>query len=96
MVRPSTVSSAVELIVEMESRLDALVLQPGDVIEVAHRSRGKAPFVVAAAGAHAPERLAPYLEVSLPGLTARLTRLPLRSEVPVVRDEQLVVEYYSR
>ncbi|MGI5520186.1 30S ribosomal protein S4 [Micromonospora sp. CA-259024] len=119
-----------ELIVELESRLDALVLragfartiyqarqivthqhvtvngrrldrpsarlQPGDVIEVAERSRGKAPFVVAAAGAHAPERLAPYLEVNLPGLTARLTRLPLRSEVPVVCDEQLVVEYYSR
>ncbi|MEU5964157.1 30S ribosomal protein S4 [Micromonospora parva] len=119
-----------ELIVELESRLDALVLragfartiyqarqvvthqhvtvngrrldrpsarlQPGDVIEVAQRSRGKAPFVVAAAGAHAPERLAPYLDVSLPDLTARLTRLPLRSEVPVVCDEQLVVEYYSR
>ncbi|WP_406063976.1 30S ribosomal protein S4 [Micromonospora sp. NBC_00860] len=119
-----------ELIVELESRLDALVLragfartiyqarqvvthqhvtvngrrldrpsarlQPGDVIAVAERSRGKAPFVVAAAGAHAPERLAPYLEVSLPGLAARLTRLPLRSEVPVVCDEQLVVEYYSR
>ncbi|MCX5115868.1 30S ribosomal protein S4 [Micromonospora sp. NBC_00362] len=119
-----------ELIVELESRLDALVLraglartiyqarqvvthqhvtvngrrldrpsarlQPGDVIEVAQRSRGKAPFVVAAAGAHAPERLAPYLEVSLSSLTARLTRLPLRSEVPVVCDEQLIVEYYSR
>ncbi|GGO32126.1 30S ribosomal protein S4 [Micromonospora parathelypteridis] len=119
-----------ELIVELESRLDALVLragfartiyqarqvvthqhvtvngrrldrpsarlQPGDVIAVAERSRGKAPFLAAAAGAHAPERLAPYLEVSLPGLTARLTRLPLRSEVPVLCEEQLVVEYYSR
>lgn len=82
-----------ELIVELESRLDALVLragfartiyqarqvvthqhvtvngrrldrpsarlQPGDVIAVAERSRGKAPFLAAAAGAHAPERLAP-------------------------------------
>ncbi|MEU4400686.1 30S ribosomal protein S4 [Micromonospora orduensis] len=119
-----------ELIVELESRLDALVLragfartiyqarqvvthrhvtvngsrldrpsarlQPGDVIAVAERSRARTPFVVAAAGAHAPERLAPYLDVDLTGLTARLTRLPLRSEVPVVCDEQLVVEYYSR
>ncbi|MDG4782046.1 30S ribosomal protein S4 [Micromonospora sp. WMMD961] len=119
-----------ELIVELESRLDALVLraglartiyqarqvvthqhvtvngrrvdrpsarlQPGDVIAVAERSRGKAPFVVAAAGAHAPERPAPYLDVTLSDLTARLVRLPLRSEVPVVCDEQLVVEYYSR
>ncbi|MFC8300522.1 30S ribosomal protein S4 [Micromonospora orduensis] len=119
-----------ELIVELESRLDALVLragfartiyqarqvvthrhvtvngsrldrpsarlQPGDVIAVAERSRARTPFVVAAAGAHAPERLAPYLDVDLTGLTARLTRLLLRSEVPVVCDEQLVVEYYSR
>ncbi|MGW3786762.1 30S ribosomal protein S4 [Micromonospora chokoriensis] len=119
-----------ELIVELESRLDALVLraglartiyqarqvvthqhvtvngrrvdrpsarlQPGDVIAVAERSRGKAPFVVAAAGAHAPERPAPYLDVTVSDLTARLVRLPLRSEVPVVCDEQLVVEYYSR
>ncbi|MGW2624542.1 30S ribosomal protein S4 [Micromonospora taraxaci] len=119
-----------ELIVELECRLDALVLraglartiyqarqvvthqhvtvngrrvdrpsarlQPGDVIAVAERSRGKAPFVVAAAGAHAPERPAPYLDVTLSDLTVRLVRLPLRSEVPVVCDEQLVVEYYSR
>ncbi|MEU7650381.1 30S ribosomal protein S4 [Micromonospora taraxaci] len=119
-----------ELIIELESRLDALVLraglartiyqarqvvthqhvtvngrrvdrpsarlQPGDVIAVAERSRGKAPFVVAAAGAHAPERPAPYLDVTVSDLTARLVRLPLRSEVPVVCDEQLVVEYYSR
>ncbi|MEU8216552.1 30S ribosomal protein S4 [Micromonospora taraxaci] len=119
-----------ELIVELESRLDALVLraglartiyqarqvvthqhvtvngrrvdrpsarlQPGDVIAVAERSRGKAPFVVAAAGAHAPERPAPYLDVTVSDLTVRLVRLPLRSEVPVVCDEQLVVEYYSR
>ncbi|MET7863125.1 30S ribosomal protein S4 [Micromonospora taraxaci] len=119
-----------ELIVELESRLDALVLraglartiyqarqvvthqhvtvngrrvdrpsarlQPSDVIAVAERSRGKAPFVVAAAGAHAPERPAPYLDVTLSDLTVRLVRLPLRSEVPVVCDEQLVVEYYSR
>ncbi|GAB3960477.1 30S ribosomal protein S4 [Micromonospora vulcania] len=119
-----------ELIVDLETRLDALVLRagfartiyqarqlvthhhitvngrrldrpsarlrPGDVIAVSERSRGKAPFVVAAAGAHAPERPAPYLEVSLTGLTARLARPPLRSEVPVVCDVQLVVEYYSR
>jgi small subunit ribosomal protein S4 len=119
-----------ELIVELESRLDALVLRagfartiyqarqvvthqhltvngsrvdrpsarlrPGDIIAVAERSRAKTPFVLAAAAAHAPERPAPYLDVDLTGLTARLIRLPLRSEVPVVCDEQLVVEYYSR
>jgi small subunit ribosomal protein S4 len=119
-----------ELIVDLETRLDALVLRagfartiyqarqvvthqhltvngrrvdrpsarlrPGDVIEVAERSRQKTPFVIAAAGAHAGERTAPYLSVDVSGLTARLIRLPLRREVPVICDEQLIVEFYSR
>jgi len=118
------------LIVDLETRLDALVLRsglartiyqarqtvthrhitvngrrvdrpsarlrPGDVIAVATGSRTKAPFLVAAAGAHAAERSAPYLAVNLADLTVRLIRLPLRSEVPVTCQEQLVVEYYSR
>jgi small subunit ribosomal protein S4 len=119
-----------ELIVDLETRLDALVLRagfartiyqarqvvthqhllvngrrvdrpsarlrPGDVITVAGRSRQKAPFVVAAAGAHVGERTAPYLSVDISGLTATLIRLPLRREVPVICDEQLIVEFYSR
>ncbi|MFC5945115.1 30S ribosomal protein S4 [Micromonospora harpali] len=119
-----------ELVVDLETRLDALVLRagfartiyqarqlvthqhltvngrrvdrpsarlrPGDEIAVAARSRGKAPFLLAAAGAHAPHRPAPYLDVDLAGLAARLTRLPRRAEVPVICEEQLVVEYYSR
>ncbi len=118
------------LIVDLETRLDALVLRsglartiyqarqavthrhitvngrrvdrpsarvrPGDVIAVAAGSRTKTPFVVAAAGANATEKPAPYLSVNLAGLTAQLVRLPLRSEVPVTCQEQLVVEYYSR
>lgn len=118
------------LIIDLETRLDALVLRsglartiyqarqlvthrhvtvnghrvdrpsarlrPGDVIAVTARSRAKAPFLIAAAGAHAPERSAPYLAVDLADLTARLLRLPLRSEVPVICQEQLVVEHYSR
>ncbi|WP_428966799.1 30S ribosomal protein S4 [Micromonospora fluostatini] len=71
-------------------------LRVGDVVAVAQRSRQRPPFLVAAAGADAPQRPAPYLDVDLAGLTARLTRLPLRAEIPVVCDEQLVVEHYSR
>ncbi|QOC91404.1 30S ribosomal protein S4 [Micromonospora craniellae] len=119
-----------ELVIDLETRLDALVLRaglartiyqarqavthghvnvngrrvdrpsarlrPDDVIAVREGSRTKTPFVVAAAGAHAPARTAPYLDVDLAGLTARLIRLPQRAEVPVLCDEQLVVEYYSR
>lgn len=70
-------------------------VRPGDVISIAARSRTMAPFVEAAAGAHA-ERVPPYLEVRHEALAARLTRLPTRAEIPVVCDEQLVVEHYSR
>jgi small subunit ribosomal protein S4 len=119
-----------ELVVDLETRLDALVLRagfartiyqarqvvthhhvtvngrrvdrpsarlrPGDEIAIAERSRAKPPFVIAAAGAHAPDRTAPYLDVSLSTLAARLVRMPVRAEVPVICDEQLIVEYYSR
>ncbi|WBB57527.1 30S ribosomal protein S4 [Verrucosispora sp. WMMD573] len=119
-----------ELVIDLESRLDALVLRagfartiyqarqavshghvnvngqrvdrpsarlvPGDVLAVREGSRAKTPFVIAAAGAHSPQHPAGYLDVDLSGLTARLTRLPQRAEVPIRCDEQLVVEYYSR
>ena len=119
-----------ELIVDLETRLDALVLRAGfartiyqarqivshqhvnvngrrvdrpsyrvspyDVIEIAERSRAKTPFQVAAAGAYATERRAPYLETDLAGLRTTLIRLPRRQEIPVLCDEQLIVEFYSR
>jgi len=71
-------------------------VRPGDLIEIADRSRPKPPFQVAAAGAHQGERTAPYLDTNLPGLATRLIRLPLRQEIPVLCDEQLIVEFYSR
>jgi small subunit ribosomal protein S4 len=117
------------LLVDLETRLDALVLRagfsrsiyqarqavshghitvngrrvdrpsfqvrPGDVIEVAAASKPKMPFVIAAAGAHAA--VTPrYLDVDLEALRATLVRLPAREEIPVVCDERLVVEFYSR
>ena len=117
-----------ELIVDLESRLDATVLragfartiyqarqvvshqhvtvngkrvdrpsyqvQPYDVVEIAERSKAKPPFQVAASGAHATAPA--YLEVSLADLRCVVARRPRRDEVPVVCEEQLVVEYYSR
>ena len=56
----------------------------------------KTPFQVAAAGAHELERRAPYLETSVSDLRTTLVREPARSEIPVICDEQLVVEFYSR
>jgi small subunit ribosomal protein S4 len=71
-------------------------VKPEDVIAVAPRSRDKVPFQVAAAGAHELASTPPYLEVLLPQLHARLVRQPERSEVPIICNEQLVVEFYSR
>ena len=117
------------LLVDLETRLDALVLRagfartiyqarqavshghitvngrrvnrpsfrvsPGDVFEVAAASKTKEPFLVAAAGQHAAV-VPPYLDVDIEALTARLVRRPRRPEIPVICDERLVVEFYSR
>ncbi|MCO6008170.1 30S ribosomal protein S4 [Actinoallomurus purpureus] len=70
-------------------------LRPGQVVEVADRSKAKTPFVIAATGAHAAAHPS-YLRVELPDLRAKLVRPPARKEIPVICDEQLVVEYYAR
>jgi len=71
-------------------------LRPEDVVEIAPVSRVKPPFVVAAAGAHALARPVGYLSVDLAGLRATVLRVPERTEVPVICETQLVVEFYSR
>lgn len=117
------------LLVDLETRLDALVLRaglartiyqsrqvvshkhitvdghrvdrpsykvrPGSTIAVAKGSRDKAPFQIAAAGEHAGPPPS-YLEADPEALRARLVRLPEREEIPVICNEQYVVEYYSR
>jgi small subunit ribosomal protein S4 len=119
------------LIIELERRLDALVLRsglartiyqsrqmvvhghievngrkvdkpsfrvsPDDVVTVRERSREKTPFAVAREGGWAGAGEAPrYLQINLQALAFRLDRDPNRSEIPVICDEQLVVEYYAR
>lgn len=68
----------------------------GDVVSVVERSRTKTPFLVAAEGGYAPANTPSYLSVSLGELRVELLAEPARALVPVVCDEQLVVEYYSR
>ena len=71
-------------------------LRPGQVVEVRESSRPKPPFQIAAAGAHLDGPTAPYLSTSLEDLRTTVLRLPERSEIPVLCDEQLVVEFYAR
>jgi small subunit ribosomal protein S4 len=119
------------LIIELERRLDALVLRSGlartiyqsrqmvvhghievnsrkvdkpsfrvrpeDVVQVRERSRDKTPFAVAREGGWAGDGETPrYLQVNLQALAFRLDRDPNRKEIPVLCEEQLVVEFYAR
>jgi small subunit ribosomal protein S4 len=71
-------------------------LKPGQVVEVRERSRQKPPFQIAATGAHLDGPTAPYLSTSIEELRITVLRKALRAEVPVICDEQLVVEFYAR
>lgn len=70
-------------------------VEVGDVVEIAERSRPKPPFQVAAAGGHAA-KVPGYLSVATSDLRAELLAVPPREQVPVICDDQLVVEFYSR
>jgi small subunit ribosomal protein S4 len=129
--RKANLKAGDALLIELERRLDALVLRsglartiyqarqmvvhghiqvndrkvdkpsfrvrPGDVVQVRERSRDKHPFLVAREGGYAGEgEPARYLEINLPALAFRLDREPLRKEIPVICDEQMVIEYYAR
>ena len=71
-------------------------VRPGQVIQVRASSRPKEPFQIAAAGAHVDGPTPPYLSTVPADLRTTVIREPLRSEIPVLCDEQLVVEFYAR
>jgi small subunit ribosomal protein S4 len=71
-------------------------LEPGQVVAVRESSRSKPPFQIAATGAHADGPTAPYLSTVLEELRTTVLRAPQRTEIPVLCDEQLVVEFYAR
>ena len=72
-------------------------VKPGQLIHVKEKSEGLDIFQVAAAGAHQDvlPKVPAYLEVEIDKLRATLVRRPLRAEVPVTCEVQLVVEYYA-
>ncbi|MEW1958499.1 30S ribosomal protein S4 [Kineococcus sp. NPDC059986] len=69
---------------------------PGQVVEVAPRSKAKTPFIVAREGGWSDNEIPGWLSVEREDLTATVNALPVREQIPVTCDEQLVVEYYSR
>ncbi|TDQ52491.1 30S ribosomal protein S4 [Actinorugispora endophytica] len=71
-------------------------VKPGQIIGVREKSRQMVPFVEAAEGVHADDKIAGYLAVSHKDLRIAVVDRPKREQVPVPFDEQLVVEYYAR
>ena len=71
-------------------------LKPGQVVQVRESSRQKPPFQIAATGAHLDGPTAPYLSTAVEELRTTVLRVPVRKEIPVLCDEQLVVEFYAR
>ncbi|GAA3804455.1 30S ribosomal protein S4 [Sphaerisporangium flaviroseum] len=76
--------------------IPSYLVRPGQIVTVRQKSRSMQPFVAAAEGAYADQITAPYLDVNLDELTFTLLSRPERPQVPVLVDEQLVVEHYSR
>jgi small subunit ribosomal protein S4 len=68
-------------------------IKAGDVIAIREQSKEHVQIKEAAANAPAaPE----YLTVDTNKIEGTLVKLPLREQIPVKLEEQLVVEYYSR
>jgi small subunit ribosomal protein S4 len=73
-------------------------VKQGQTVQVRPKSQTLTPFFVAAKGSHRdvlPD-VPDYLDVELTKLTFKLVHPPKRSSIPVVCEENLVVEYYAR
>ena len=100
-----TIAQARQMVVHRHIMVDGVRVdrpsfhvKPGQLIHVHPKAEKTTPFQAAAAGenqAVLPEVPA-YLNVEIEKLHAKLERKPKREEIPVICDEQLVVEYYSR
>ena len=68
-------------------------VKPGDVIAVKQKSRRMPAFIEAS---ESGSSMVTYINFDRENLTAKLLRVPERSEVPVICEVQTVVEFYSR
>lgn len=67
-------------------------VKPGDVVSIKEKSRGLAQ-IQDAMGYAFPR---PYVELNREGFAVTFRYVPTRDEIPVICDEQSVVEFYSR
>ena len=74
------------------ARSSSQLLRPGDRVRVREQSQKKEIFEMDWAAYSPPT----YIERDTDELTSTMSRIPERSEIPVVCEEQYVVEFYSR
>ncbi len=70
-------------------------VKEGDVVEIREKSRKLLPVLAAIEGVKRKE-IPQWLEVDAGNFKSVIKRLPLRSDVTVPVQENLIVEYYSR
>lgn len=75
-----------------KATIPSMRLKVGDVIAVRERSKSMAMFNEL----KTTMPVAPYMSVDESKYSARFDYMPNRFEIPVICDEHLVVEYYSR
>ena len=68
-------------------------VKPGDVISVKEKSRKLAPILEAMASVSPPQK---YVERDWINMRATFAYLPTREEIPVIADENAIVEFYSK
>jgi small subunit ribosomal protein S4 len=75
--------------------IPSYVTKAGDVITVKESSKGKEYFKVVA-GSMNKHEIPNWISLDAKNLSGRVMNVPTRTEMDLVLDEQLIVEYYSR
>ena len=75
-----------------KASIPSMQLRPGDLITIREKSKQLGMFN----DLRQEVQPAPYIALEENGMAARFSYVPPREEIPVVCDEQLIVEYYNR
>ena len=78
---------------ERRVNVPSYMTKPGDVIEVAEKSR---QLEVIHESLRRARESVPWISVDKANLTGSITESPSRDDIPTLVEEQLVIEFYSR
>jgi len=75
--------------------LPSFSVNAGDEITVREKSKN-IPLIQSSVESRQKEQILSWLEVDFKGLKGRMLTMPTREEIPVVAQEQMIVELYSK